>query len=81
MRTTITIDDKIAYNLKKLQKKNPNKSFKEIVNQLLAQGLAVSGNAITDNFKIEPLQAVPHGHLNFDNISKLLEVAEGDFHK
>jgi hypothetical protein len=81
MRTTITIDDRIAHNLKKLQKKNPNKSFKEIVNQLLEKGLAVSGNAVAENFTIEPLQAVPHKHLNFDNISKLLEVAEGDAHK
>lgn len=81
MRTTITIDDKIAHNLKELKKKNPNKSFKEIVNQTLAQGLAISSNAETANFIIEPLKAVPHKHLNFDNISKLVEVAEGDFHK
>ncbi len=81
MRTTITLDDKIAHGLKKLQRKNPHKSFKEIVNQLLEKGLAVSGEEIIEDFTIEPLQAVPHRHLNFDNISKLLEIAEGDFHK
>lgn len=81
MRTTITIDEKIAHDLKKLQKKNPDKSFKEIINQLLEKGLAVSGGAVTEDFKIEPLKAVPHKHLNFDNVSKLLEIAEGDFHK
>ncbi|CAN5583827.1 hypothetical protein BH24ACI2_BH24ACI2_09350 [soil metagenome] len=81
MRTTITLDDKIAHGLKKLQKKNPHKSFKEIVNQLLEKGLAVSGDSINEDFTIKPLPAVPRRHLNFDNISKLLETAEGDFHK
>lgn len=81
MRTTITLDDEAANGLKKLKKKNPNKPFKEIVNEVIKKGLAVSGDAPTKNFKIEPLRAVPREDLNFDNISKLLEIAEGDFHK
>jgi hypothetical protein len=41
----------------------------------------VSGELTQKNFEVEPLEAVPHPHLNFDNISRLLEVAEGDLHK
>ena len=81
MRTTITLENDVAVKLKKLQKKNPDKSFKEIVNELIKKGLTVSGELTQKNFEIEPLEAVPHPHLNFDNISRLLEIAEGDLHK
>ncbi len=81
MRTTITIDDDVSIGLQKLQKKFPKKSFKAIVNQVMKQGLAVSEDAPNVKFKIEPVNAIPHPHLDFDDISKLIEVAEGDFHK
>jgi predicted CopG family antitoxin len=38
MRTTITLENDVAAKLKKLQEKNPNKSFKEIVNELIKKG-------------------------------------------
>lgn len=81
MRTTITLENDVAAKIKKIQKKNPQKPFKEIVNELIRKGLTVSGEISQENFEIEPLEAVPHPHLNFDNISRLIEIAEGDFHK
>ncbi len=43
MRTTLTLDESVADGLKKLQRENPDKSFKEIVNDLIKQGLQLSG--------------------------------------
>jgi hypothetical protein len=70
--------------LKKLQQKNPDKSFKEMVNDLIKQGLQLSGiNTATDEkFAIEPCKGAVHRpEYNFDNIGKLIETIEGDFHK
>ncbi len=81
MRTTITLDDDVVIGLKYLQKKNPKKSFKELVNQVIKQGLAVSGNISSQKFEVKPLKAVHNPNFNFDNISKLIETVEGDWHK
>lgn len=81
MRTTITLDDDVAVGLKNLQKKNPKKSFKEIINQVIKKGLAVSGSDSKQKFKVKPLLAAHNPNFDFDNISKLIETLEGDLHK
>ena len=84
MRTTLTLDESVADGLKKLQLQSPDKSFKEIVNNLIRQGLQLSGiNMANDQkFVIESSgSAVHRPEFNFDNIGKLIEQSEGDFHK
>lgn len=83
MRTTLTLDESVADALKKLQRKNPEKSFKEIVNDLIKQGLQISGINVEgqEKFVVETSEAVHRTEFNFDNIGKLLETVEGDFHK
>ena len=81
MRTTLTLDDEVAVGLRKIQRSNPDKSFKEIVNQIIKKGLAVSGHDERVPFKIVAVDAIPHSHLDFDDISKLISIAEGDSHK
>lgn len=84
MRTTLTLDESVADGLKKMQRENPDKTFKQIVNDLIKQGLQISGiNAEKKKkFIIKPSQtAVPRPEYNFDNIGKLIETVEGDFRK
>ena len=84
MRTTLTLDESVADGLKILQQKNPDKSFKEIVNDLIKQGLQASGvnTARPEKFVVEPCGGAVHRpEYNFDNIGKLIETIEGDFHK
>ncbi len=84
MRTTLTLDDSVADGLKRLQLENPYKSFKEIVNEIIKQGLQLSGinTEQKKKFVIKPSRtAVPRPEFDFNNIGKLIELVEGDFHK
>lgn len=81
MRTTITLDENAARGLKKMQSKFPDKTFKQIVNEVIEKGLAVSETTPKKKFEIKPVNAVPRKGLDFDNIGKLIEFAEGDWHK
>lgn len=81
MRTTITLDDDVVAGLKQLQKRNPKKSFKELVNQLIKKGLTASGSKPNQKFEVKPLLAAHNPSYDFDNISKLIENLEGDSHK
>ena len=81
MRTTITLNDNVALGLKRLQAKFPNKTFKEVLNETIEKGLVVSESMPKKEFKIEPVNAIPRKDLDFDNIGKLIEFAEGDWHK
>lgn len=82
MRTTLTLDDEIAVGLKRIQKRHPEKSFKDIVNDVMKTGLAANGEIIQVPFKIRHLSdAKPKPGLNFDNINALISLVEGDFHK
>ncbi|MFM9903151.1 MAG: hypothetical protein ACKVQJ_01105 [Pyrinomonadaceae bacterium] len=82
MRTTLTLEDEVAMGLKRLQKRFPNRSFKEIVNDTIKKGLAANGYLPRVPFKIKPLRDTnPKPGLNFDNINALISQVEGDFHK
>ncbi len=81
MRTTITLNDNVVLGLKHLQAKFPNKTFKDIVNETIEKGLTVSEDLPREEFKITTFNAVPRKDLDFDNIGKLIEYAEGDWHK
>lgn len=82
MRTTLTIDDEVIAGIKRIQKSQPGKSFKVIVNEVMKKGLAVNGDVSRAPFKIRPLRNTrPKPGLNFDNINALISLVEGDFHK
>jgi len=79
MRTTLTIDDDVAFRLKRFQEIDPAKSFKEIVNEVLRRGLKEqrSNNGAKKRFKVEPLNLGLRRDLNFDNIEEVLDILEG----
>ncbi len=81
MRTTLTLDDEVIVGIRQVQKKRPDASFKEIVNQLMKKGLAAEGEGRKVPFKIRTGKAVPRPGLNFDNIQALLSQVEGDDRK
>ncbi len=82
MRTTLTLDDEVVLGIKRIKKKQPDATFKQIVNSLMKKGLAAEGQIAKVPFKIRPLKnAKPRRGLNFDNVWKLLSEVEGDFHK
>jgi hypothetical protein len=78
MRTTLTIDDDVAFGLKKVQEQAPEKSFKEVVNDILRQGLGNS--APTRKKKKFKVTAYPLGlrnDIDFSNIEEALDIIEG----
>ncbi len=78
MRTTLTLDDDVAYGLKKAHAKDSEKSFKEIVNETLRRGLNGNfGNKPKKRFRVEALNLGLRKDLNFDNIEEVLDILEG----
>lgn len=78
MRTTLTIDDDVAYGLRKVQETEPAKSFKEIVNEVLRRGL-LSQRQVSKKkeFKLITYPIGLRKDLNYDNIEELLDTIEG----
>lgn len=77
MRTTLTIDDDVAYRLKKLQESEPSKPFKEIVNEILRRGLTGETSKTRRPFKIHARNLGLREGLSFDDNEQLLDIAEG----
>ncbi len=78
MRTTLAIDDDVAFGLKQAQESDPAKSLKQIVNEALRRGLR--SPKITEKRREFKLITYPIGlrkDLNFDNIEELLDIIEG----
>ncbi len=78
MRTTLTIDDDVAFKLKNEAKKAVGKSFKEFVNETLRLGLIAreESNRETSAFRVRSRQLGVNKGLNYDNIGELLEQIE-----
>ncbi len=81
MRTTLTIDDDVAFGLKRIQKDDPERSFKEIVNDVLRKGLVKDRVPKKKPFKITPFSLGLREGLSLDNIEELLDQIEGPFRK
>ncbi len=81
MRTTITLDDDVAAKLKG-ETRRTGKPFKQLVNDLLRLAL----NRPRSSRPREPFQIVARDlgdlrpGLDLDNVSELLEHAEGPLH-
>ncbi len=80
-RTTLTLEDEVMVGIKRMQKKHPDASFKQIVNDLMKKGLAAEDGAKRRKFKIRTFDAIPKPGLNFDNLEALLSHLEGDDRK
>jgi hypothetical protein len=82
MRTTLTLDDDVAANLR-AESRRAGRPFKEIVNETLRSGLASRRVAAPQQaFKISArdLGDLRPG-LSLDNVAELIEQAEGPLHR
>jgi hypothetical protein len=81
-RTTITLDDDLLRRLK-TEVRRTGKSFKEVVNAVIRHGLdrqTTAAKAVP--FKVRGARDLgSRAGLDYDNIGKLLEFAEGPGHK
>ncbi|MGH9945775.1 MAG: DUF2191 domain-containing protein [Pyrinomonadaceae bacterium] len=79
MRTTLTIDDDVAFGLRKVQESNRDRSFKEIVNETLRTGLTANFEKKTKRkpFVVTPFDLGLREGLSYDNIEELLDIVEG----
>jgi len=79
MRTTLTLDDDVAFGLRQLQANEPGRSFKQIVNEAIRRGLRqdTNGHHKRKKFKVRSFSLGLRKDLNFDNIEELLDVIEG----
>ena len=78
MRTTLTLEDDVAYGLRKAQEADSAKSFKQIVNEILRRGLnGSSGSTTRKRIRVEPLNLGLRKDLNFDNIEEVLDILDG----
>lgn len=78
MRTTLTIDDDVVFGLKKAQESDPDKPFKQIVNETLRRGLSSkTSTPAKKRFKVKAYKIGLRKDLNFDNIEEALDILEG----
>lgn len=79
MRTTLTIDDDVEFGLKRIQEAEPKRSFKEIVNDVLRQGLKAPATKApkSKRFVVKPFSLGLREGLSYDNIEELLDIVEG----
>lgn len=83
MRTTITVDEDVAAELRKLQTAQ-RQPFKAVVNQVLRAGLAALGSRRKGKapaYRTEPVSLGRPRLTNVDNISEVLAFAEGEDHR
>ncbi|HQU91696.1 MAG TPA: hypothetical protein PLK77_05330 [Pyrinomonadaceae bacterium] len=78
MRTTLTIDEDVAFRLRKAQENDPKRSFKELINEALRRGLSSQDSVRPKKkFKVKPFKLGLRKDLNFDNIEEVLDIIEG----
>jgi hypothetical protein len=76
MRTTITLDDDVAAQLKELRR---GRSFKELVNETLRRGLEAlsSEGDRAPVYRIRPVKGRPR-RSDLDNVAELIAETESD---
>jgi adenine C2-methylase RlmN of 23S rRNA A2503 and tRNA A37 len=78
MRTTLTIDDDVAVQLKRLRRQR-DVNFKELVNEALRRGLR-DMSAVPQRRKVARTRASDMGEplINIDNVAEALAHLEGE---
>lgn len=78
MRTTLTLDDRIAKALKSLAHKT-GKPFKQVVNETLEKGLSASGTKRSKPYRLEPVSlGGPLPGVDLDKALRLSAAVEDD---
>lgn len=78
MRTTLTIEDDVAFGLTRIQQSEPDKPFKVLVNEVLRRGLQSPNKKKSKvPFKVKSRPMGLRKDLNFDNIEEVLDILEG----
>jgi hypothetical protein len=79
VRTTLTLDDDVAAAIER-RRGELQHSLKQEVNDLIRSGLIYEEQekTQTERFKVEPLDVGEPLLDNFDNISEVLAIAEGE---
>lgn len=84
MRTTLSLDDDVAIELQRLQRKR-SEPFKQTVNAVLRAGLAAlvgrQRRQTTPPVRTEPASLGTPRLKNLDNVSEVLAFAEGEDHR
>lgn len=78
MRTTLTIEEDVAFQLRKAQEDDPERSFKQLINEALRRGLSTQATVRPrKKFKVKAFKLGLRKDLNFDNIEEVLDIIEG----
>lgn len=77
MRTTLTIDDDVAFGLQKMQKSDPKKPFKVLVNETLRRGLQTPQSPTQKPFVVRSRPIGIADKVDLDNIEEALNILEG----
>lgn len=78
MRTTLTIEDDVIFGIKQIQKSEPDKPFKVLVNEILRRGLQTAPEKkVKAPFKVRSRPLGLRKDLNFDNIEEVLDILDG----
>ncbi|MGE5278729.1 MAG: DUF2191 domain-containing protein [Acidobacteriota bacterium] len=81
MRTTLTLDDRLAAKLKG-EARRSGKSFRQVVNEALRRGFALQEERRRQPpYRVQPRAMGVRPGLNYDRISELIEIAEGPLHR
>jgi hypothetical protein len=83
MRTTLTLDDDVAIELKQMCAQRGVR-FKHVVNQALRAGLRAlqqSESGQGEPYSTPPVSLGRPTYPDLDNVAELLAVAEGDDHR
>jgi hypothetical protein len=84
MRTTLTLDDDVAIELKQMCGQRGVR-FKHVVNQALRAGLRALQETPDDGdgepYRTSPVSLGRPTYPDLDNVAELLAVAEGDEHR
>ena len=75
MRTTLSLDDDIAFLLKK-ESHRTGSSFKEVVNRFLRLGLMAERRPMHKPFTVSPRNLGLPRNLSYDSVEQLLEAVE-----
>ena len=81
IRTTVTLDDDVFERLQQESRKRAV-PFRQAINDILRSGLlAAQRPAGRRKFRVEPRHMGTRPGLNYDNVSALIELGEGDSHR
>lgn len=82
MRTTLTLEPDVAEAIDREMRRRPKSTFKQVVNDLLREGLHASRETRPPRkFKVRAYNLGSLPGLDYDNIGALLETIEGPLHR